>query len=71
MPQDSETVYFNEAHDTAKKAVAETLDKFEGLLAALPKPEADKLQRSMGMKMQQLKVGLAGCLPCGKCAACS
>ncbi len=54
--QDSETVYFNEAHETAKAAVAEALDKFEALLAALDKPEADKLQRSMGMKMQQLKV---------------
>lgn len=49
-------MYFNEAHETAKEAVSNTLSKFEALLADLTKPEADKLQRSMGMKMQQLKV---------------
>lgn len=66
--QDSETVYFNEAHETAKAAVSTTLSKFEALLAVLAKPEADKLQRSMGMKMQQLKVGpLARCT----CIACA
>ena len=54
-------MYFNEAHETAKAAVSNTLSKFDALLADLAKPEADKLQRSMGMKMQQLKVSFHAC----------
>ena len=69
-------MYFNEAHDTAKAAVGEALGKFQDLLAALDKPEADKLQRSMGMKMQQLKaraqpVQHASSLALAICAVCN
>lgn len=49
-------MYFNEAHDTAKGAVAETLDLYNGLLGRLEESERGKLQRSMGLKMEQLKV---------------
>ena len=49
-------MYFNEAHETAKAAVAETLDLFNGLLGSLEESERAKMQRSMGLKMEQLKV---------------
>ncbi len=49
-------MYFNEAHETAKSAVAETLDLYNGLLGTLEESERGKLQRSMGLKMEQLKV---------------
>lgn len=49
-------MYFNEAHETAKEAVTETLELYQGLLEKLEESERGKLQRAMGMKMEQLKV---------------
>ena len=56
MLQESETVYFEESLKTAQEAVAEALGQFNGLLDSLDETERGKLQRSMGMKMEQLKV---------------
>ena len=56
MVQDSETVYFEEGLKTAQKAVGEALQKYKELLDSLSEAERGKLQRSMGMKMEQLKV---------------
>ena len=58
MLQESETVYFEESLKTAQEAVAEALGQFNGLLDSLDEAERGKLQRSMGMKMEQLKVSL-------------
>lgn len=57
--ESKETVYFNEEAETAKKAVAEVLGLFNGLLARLPESERGAIQRSMGMKMEQLKAEVA------------
>ena len=57
--ESKETVYFNEEAETAKKAVAEVLDLFNALLARLPESERGAIQRSMGMKMEQLKAEVA------------
>lgn len=54
--QDSETVYFEEGLKTAQEAVADALGKYNSLLDSLSEEERGKLQRSMGMKMEQLKV---------------
>jgi hypothetical protein len=54
--QDCETVYFNESHEAAKAAVSKTLELFEAVLSKLEESEKGKLQRSMGLKMEQLKV---------------
>ncbi|KAK9909688.1 hypothetical protein WJX75_006101 [Coccomyxa subellipsoidea] len=56
--EEAETVYFNEAHETAKKAVSDTLQQFKALLDRLDESERSKLQRSMGLKMEQLKAEL-------------
>lgn len=56
MLQESETVYFEESLKTAQEAVAEALGQFNDLLDSLDETERGKLQRSMGMKMEQLKV---------------
>ena len=64
--QDSETVYFEEGLKTAQKAVADALEKYKSLLGSLSEEERGKLQRSMGLKMEQLKVRFqfrAGKLP--------
>ena len=54
--QDSETVYFEEGLKTAQKAVGDALGKYNALLDSLSEDERGKVQRSMGMKMEQLKV---------------
>lgn len=41
----------------AKALVQEVLDKYQGLLQKLSADEKGKLERSMGLKMEQLKVG--------------
>ncbi|XP_074280329.1 embryogenesis-like protein [Silene latifolia] len=53
-----ETVYFNEEAQCAKDAVNEVLDMFNGLLEKLEGQERDALQRSMGLKIEQLKAEL-------------
>jgi hypothetical protein len=47
--------YFNDSVEGAKKVVDECLDKWTNLLARLPEDEAQRLQRSMGLKIEQLK----------------
>ncbi len=54
--QDSETVYFEEGLKTAQTAVGDALGKYNALLDSLSEDKRGKLQRSMGMKMEQLKV---------------
>lgn len=56
--ESKETVYFNEEADCARAAVKEVLDTFDGLLGKLPESEKAALQRSMGLKMEQLKAEL-------------
>lgn len=53
-------MYFNESAAEAKKAVDEVLDKWNSLLAKLSSDEASKVQRSMGLKIEQLKAELKG-----------
>mmetsp|Transcript_35585 Transcript_35585/g.105171 ORF Transcript_35585/g.105171 Transcript_35585/m.105171 type:complete len:179 (-) Transcript_35585:233-769(-) len=53
--EDSETTYFDESVQDAKKVVDDCLDRWQSLLSKLPEAEAAKLQRSMGLKMEQLK----------------
>lgn len=53
--EDAETVYFNESAGEARKAVTEVLDRWKGLLGRLSEDEQAKLQRSMGLKIEQLK----------------
>lgn len=66
MLQESETVYFEESLKTAQEAVAEALGQFNSLLDSLDETERGKLQRSMGMKMEQLKVGYIFLYPQGR-----
>ncbi len=49
-------MYFEEALKTAQQAVADAVDKYNSLLGNLDDDERGKLQRSMGLKMEQLKV---------------
>lgn len=56
--ESKETVYFNEEAECARAAVNEVLSKFEGLLAKLSEKERGALQRSMGLKIEQLKAEL-------------
>uniref|UniRef100_A0A6N2NJA3 Uncharacterized protein n=1 Tax=Salix viminalis TaxID=40686 RepID=A0A6N2NJA3_SALVM len=59
MAMDSkETVYFNEEAECARAAVKEVMDMFEGLLGKLQEGKKATLQRSMGLKMEQLKAEL-------------
>lgn len=53
-----ETVYFNEEAECARAAVAEVMEMFEGLLGKVTEKEKSSLQRSMGLKMEQLKAEL-------------
>lgn len=56
--ESKDTVYFNEEAECARAAVNEVVGMFEGLLAKLPEKERGALQRSMGLKMEQLKAEL-------------
>jgi len=56
--ESKETVYFDEEAETARVAVKETLEMFDALLAKLPEAERGAVQRSMGLKMEQLKAEL-------------
>ncbi|XP_010471179.1 PREDICTED: uncharacterized protein LOC104751010 [Camelina sativa] len=59
MAMDSkETVYFNEEAECARAAVTEVLELFEGLLGKVTEKEKASLQRSMGLKIEQLKAEL-------------
>lgn len=56
--ESKETVYFNEEAECARDAVKEVLDMYEGLLAKLSEKERGVIQRSMGLKIEQLKAEL-------------
>lgn len=56
--ESKETVYFDEEAECARNAVNEVLGLFEGLLEKLPEQERGALQRSMGLKIEQLKAEL-------------
>ncbi|XP_020582446.1 uncharacterized protein LOC110026036 [Phalaenopsis equestris] len=56
--ESKETVYFDEEAECAREAVKSVFDMFEGLLARLPESGRSALQRSMGLKMEQLKAEL-------------
>ncbi|XP_054785850.1 embryogenesis-like protein [Prosopis cineraria] len=56
--ESKETVYFDEEAECARAAVTEVLEMFEGLLNKLPESEKASLQRSMGLKIEQLKAEL-------------
>ncbi|GMY29487.1 embryogenesis-like protein [Fagus crenata] len=56
--ESKETVYFDEEAECARVAVKEVLDMFEGLLAKLSETQRAALQRSMGLKIEQLKAEL-------------
>ncbi|KAM7266238.1 hypothetical protein ACFE04_004135 [Oxalis oulophora] len=56
--ESKETVYFDEEAECARIAVKEVLDMFDGLLSKLSEGERASLQRSMGLKMEQLKAEL-------------
>jgi hypothetical protein len=53
--EEAETVYFNESVADAKAAVDAALGAWARLLGASGPEEAMRLQRSMGLKMEQLK----------------
>lgn len=54
--EEAETVYFNESVELARKATEEVLTRWAALLSGLPEAERGKMVRSMGMKIEQLKV---------------
>jgi len=56
--EDAETTYFNDSYESAKSLVEEVVGEFNTLLESLPDEEKGRLQRSMGMKMEQLKAEL-------------
>eukprot|EP00262_Sarcandra_glabra_P008552 TRINITY_DN22091_c0_g1_i1.p1 TRINITY_DN22091_c0_g1~~TRINITY_DN22091_c0_g1_i1.p1 ORF type:complete len:169 (-),score=25.15 TRINITY_DN22091_c0_g1_i1:91-597(-) len=56
--ESKETVYFDEEAESARTAVKAVLDMFEGLSSKLPEGERAGLQRSMGLKIEQLKAEL-------------
>nr|ABR17596.1 unknown [Picea sitchensis] len=57
--ESKETVYFDEEAETARDAVKQTLEMFDALLTKLPEAERGAVQRSMGLKMEQLKAELS------------
>jgi len=58
--EDLETVYFNESFKEAKERVHSCLDAYKDLLDSFGDDEQGrgKIERSMGMKMEQLKAEL-------------
>ncbi|MED6193292.1 hypothetical protein PIB30_017873 [Stylosanthes scabra] len=56
--ESKETVYFDEEAECARAAVKEVIGMFDGLLARLSEKEKGALQRSMGLKIEQLKAEL-------------
>eukprot|EP00246_Nothoceros_aenigmaticus_P005722 TRINITY_DN17999_c0_g1_i1.p1 TRINITY_DN17999_c0_g1~~TRINITY_DN17999_c0_g1_i1.p1 ORF type:complete len:191 (+),score=34.83 TRINITY_DN17999_c0_g1_i1:63-635(+) len=56
--ESKETVYFDAEAETARASVKAVLDKYESLLARLDERNKGIVQRSMGLKMEQLKAEL-------------
>lgn len=59
--EDAETTYFNESHKLAKDTVGVVTSMYKDILETLSETDKGKLQRSMGMKMEQLKVWQLHC----------
>lgn len=55
---DAETVYFNESAQAARESVAGVLSQWSELLQSVGDQQRGELQRSMGLKMEQLKAEL-------------
>ncbi|XP_004290473.1 PREDICTED: uncharacterized protein LOC101306103 [Fragaria vesca subsp. vesca] len=53
--ESKETVYFDEEAECARNAVNEVLESYAALLAKLPEEKKAAVQRSMGLKIEQLK----------------
>ena len=60
--EDAETTYFNESHKLAKDSVGVVTNLYQQILTDLSEADRGKLQRSMGMKMEQLKVRKLHCM---------
>ncbi|KAK1423635.1 hypothetical protein QVD17_18941 [Tagetes erecta] len=56
--ESKETVYFNEEAESARAVVKQVLDMYDALLSNLPDKERGGIQRSMGLKIEQLKAEL-------------
>ncbi len=57
--EDAGTTYFNDSYDDAKGLVDQVLTQWTELLSGLDdENERGKVQRSMGLKMEQLKAEL-------------
>ncbi|KAK1259205.1 hypothetical protein QJS04_geneDACA005457 [Acorus gramineus] len=56
--ESKETVYFDEESEIARSAVKEVIDMWEALLGRLSEKERSAVQRSMGLKIEQLKAEL-------------
>lgn len=56
--ESKETVYFNEEAESARAVVKQVLELYESLLSKLPEKERGGIQRSMGLKIEQLKAEL-------------
>ncbi|KAL4518105.1 hypothetical protein Ndes2526B_g01461 [Nannochloris sp. 'desiccata'] len=56
--EDAGTTYFNDSYDDAKGLVDKVLEQWDTLLSGLEENERGKVQRSMGLKMEQLKAEL-------------
>lgn len=58
VPPDVRQVYFNESAEVARTAVADVLGRWQALLGRVSEDDQAKLQRSMGLKIEQLKAEL-------------
>lgn len=56
--EDAETTYFNESYEDAKELVDKVLSEWDSVLSGLDEAEKGRVQRSMGLKMEQLKAEL-------------
>ncbi|CAN4081227.1 unnamed protein product [Withania somnifera] len=56
--ESKETVYFNEEAECARAAVKEVFDLYQELLGKVSESEKGVIQRSMGLKLEQLKAEL-------------
>ncbi|GBG92086.1 hypothetical protein CBR_g54341 [Chara braunii] len=56
--ESKDTIYFNEEAESARKACNEAISAYQGLLSRLGENARGALQRSMGLKMEQLKAEL-------------
>jgi hypothetical protein len=56
--EEAGTTYFNDTYNGAKEMVDSVVTEFDGLLASLDDEQRGRLQRAMGMKIEQLKAEL-------------